>query len=125
MSSNATGRVAVVTGSSRGIGRATALRLAAGGAALVVNYRTDADAAKRVVGDIEADGGRAMMMRADAADPAELRMLFDAAGTSHLPHLRCGQVDHRPEHHRRWRPVLTPTPAFRDRVYSAAQICKR
>ncbi|MFI0451928.1 SDR family oxidoreductase [Actinomadura sp. 6N118] len=79
MPSNATDRVAVVTGSSRGIGRATALRLAAGGAAVVVNYRTDAASAKQVVADIEAGGGRAMMTRADAADPGEFRMLLDAA----------------------------------------------
>ncbi|HEY3682072.1 MAG TPA: SDR family oxidoreductase [Streptosporangiaceae bacterium] len=79
MSSNGTDRVAVVTGSSRGIGRATALRLAARGAAVVVNYRSDAASAKQVVSDIEAKGGRAMMMRADGAEPAELRMLLDAA----------------------------------------------
>ncbi|WP_028922872.1 SDR family oxidoreductase [Pseudonocardia acaciae] len=72
-------RVAVVTGGSRGIGRAVALRLAAGGAAVVVNYRTDADAAKRVVADIEADGGRATAVMADAADPGQLRAMLDAA----------------------------------------------
>jgi 3-oxoacyl-[acyl-carrier protein] reductase len=79
MLSNATDRVAVVTGSSRGIGRATALRLAADGAAVVVNYRTETASAKRVVADIEANGGRATMTRADAADPAELRTLLDSA----------------------------------------------
>jgi len=79
MPSNATDRVAVVTGSSRGIGRATALRLAADGVAVVVNYRTEAASAERVVADIEANGGRATMTRADAADPAELRTLLDSA----------------------------------------------
>jgi 3-oxoacyl-[acyl-carrier protein] reductase len=74
-----TDRVAVVTGSSRGIGRATALRLAADGAAVVVNYRTDAVAAHQVVTDIEARGGRAVMARADAGDPKELGSLLDTA----------------------------------------------
>lgn len=79
MSSSTTDRVAVVTGSSRGIGRATALRLAVGGAAVVVNYRAEADSAKQVVAAVEATGGRAVMVRADAADPEELRTLLDAA----------------------------------------------
>jgi 3-oxoacyl-[acyl-carrier protein] reductase len=74
-----TERVAVVTGSSRGIGRATALRLAADGVAVVVNYRTDGEAAHRVVGEIEARGGRAVMARADAGDPTELGTLLDTA----------------------------------------------
>jgi 3-oxoacyl-[acyl-carrier protein] reductase len=77
--SNRADRVAVVTGSSRGIGRATALRLAAGGAAVIVNYRTDAASAKQVVADIEAQGGRATVVRADAADSGQLRTLLDAA----------------------------------------------
>jgi 3-oxoacyl-[acyl-carrier protein] reductase len=79
MSLDTTDRVAVVTGSSRGIGRAVALQLAAGGAAVVVNYRNDATSAKRAVAEIEAGGGRALMVRADTADPEELRTLFDAA----------------------------------------------
>ncbi|WP_020670415.1 SDR family oxidoreductase [Amycolatopsis nigrescens] len=72
-------RVAVITGSSRGIGRATALRLAAGGAVVIVNYRTEEALAKSVVAAIEAEGGRATAVRADAADPAQLRMLLSAA----------------------------------------------
>ena len=79
MTTSRTDRVAVVTGSSRGIGRAIALRLAAAGAAVVVNYRADADAAKRVVAEIEASGGRATGVRADAGEPGELRALLDAA----------------------------------------------
>jgi 3-oxoacyl-[acyl-carrier protein] reductase len=79
MSPGTIDRVAVVTGSSRGIGRATALRLAAGGAAVVVNYRTDEAAAKHVVTAIEAEGGRATMVRADTTNPEELRALLDAA----------------------------------------------
>jgi 3-oxoacyl-[acyl-carrier protein] reductase len=72
-------RVAVVTGSSRGIGRATALRLAAGGAAVVVNARSGSAAAAEVVEAIEATGGRAAFQPADAADPAGIGALFDAA----------------------------------------------
>ncbi|WP_433286546.1 SDR family oxidoreductase [Pseudonocardia sp. CA-142604] len=72
-------RVALVTGSSRGIGRATALRLAADGAAVVVNYRTHAAEAEHVVATIASRGGRATSERADAADPAELLSLFDSA----------------------------------------------
>lgn len=79
MAISRTDRVAVVTGSSRGIGRATAMRLAADGAAVVVNYRTEAAAAKQVVAAIEAQGGRATSQRADAAEPAGLLSLFDAA----------------------------------------------
>ena len=72
-------RVAVVTGSSRGIGRATALRLAADGLSVVVNYHTDAISGKQVAASIQAQGGRAVAQRANAADPAELRALLDVA----------------------------------------------
>jgi 3-oxoacyl-[acyl-carrier protein] reductase len=72
-------RVAVVTGSSRGIGRATALRLAADGVAVVVNSRSGSPAVTQVVEAIEAAGGRAAFHAADAADPRGLGSLFDAA----------------------------------------------
>lgn len=71
-------RVAVVTGSSRGIGAATALRLARDGYAVTVNFLTNRDLAAQVVRDIEAAGGRAISRQADVADPAAVKALFDA-----------------------------------------------
>jgi 3-oxoacyl-[acyl-carrier protein] reductase len=65
-----TGKVALVTGASRGIGAAVAKTLAAQGAAVAVNYAGSADAAAAVVAAIEADGGRAITLQADVSDPA-------------------------------------------------------
>lgn len=76
---NFEGKVAVVTGSSRGIGRAIALRLAEGGARVVVNYRSDEAAAKAVVHDIEQAGEQAIAVQADVSQAAEAQALMDAA----------------------------------------------
>lgn len=75
------GRAAVVTGSSRGIGAATARRLARDGFAVTVNYFTNRDLAAKVVDDIVAAGGRAIFQQADVGDPAAVRALFDANDT--------------------------------------------
>lgn len=72
------GRAALVTGSSRGIGAATARRLARDGYAVTINYLANADLAAQVAADIEASGGRAIVRQADVADPAAVRALFDA-----------------------------------------------
>lgn len=69
---------AIVTGSSRGIGAATARRLARDGYAVTVNYLTNRDLAEAVVRDIEAAGGRAIVRQGDVADPAAVKALFDA-----------------------------------------------
>ncbi len=61
-------RVAVVTGASRGIGRAIALELARRGASVVVNYQKSAQAAEEVVRQIEAEGGKAVVFRADVSN---------------------------------------------------------
>jgi 3-oxoacyl-[acyl-carrier protein] reductase len=71
-----TGKTALVTGASRGIGRATALRLAADGAWVGVHYGTNEEAAKAVVADIEADGGRAFALRAEFGTDGDMEALF-------------------------------------------------
>lgn len=79
MSSSLKGKSALVTGSSRGIGRAIAERLAVEGASVVVNYRSGAEGAREVVKAIVAGGGRATAIPADVADPAQVKRLFDEA----------------------------------------------
>ena len=72
-------KVAVVTGSSRGIGRAIALELARRGASVVINYNTSAEAAAEVVEAIEAEDGRALAVQADVGDFDEAAELIEAA----------------------------------------------
>ncbi len=71
-----TGRVALVTGASRGIGRAIAVRLGREGADIAVNYARQKDRAEEVVAAIERDGGRALAMQADIANLSEVERLF-------------------------------------------------
>jgi 3-oxoacyl-[acyl-carrier protein] reductase len=71
------GKFALVTGSSRGIGRAIAEHLAAAGAAVAVNYASHAPGAKEVVAAIKSAGGNAVAIRADVGRVSEVVRLFD------------------------------------------------
>jgi len=73
------GRVALVTGGSRGLGRGIALAFAEEGAKIAFNYLQAEDAAREVVGEIEQKGGEALARRADVTDSAEVEGLVDAA----------------------------------------------
>ncbi|WP_197040931.1 SDR family oxidoreductase [Chondromyces apiculatus] len=72
-------RVAIITGSSRGIGQAIARRLAKDGFSVVVNYAGNAENARATVADIEATGGRAIAVQADVADEVAVAAMFDRA----------------------------------------------
>lgn len=72
------GRVALVTGAARDVGREIATTLAAEGAAVAVNYLSSADAAEAVVADIKAKGGNAKAYKADVSDFAAVKRMVDA-----------------------------------------------
>jgi 3-oxoacyl-[acyl-carrier protein] reductase len=73
------GKVAMVTGSARGIGRATALQLARAGCDLVVSWHSNRDAGEALVGEIEALGRRAVLVRCDVADTGTVEAMVQAA----------------------------------------------
>ena len=74
-----TGRVAIITGGSRGIGRATALAAAKRGYKIVVGYASNAAAANDVVAKIEASNGKAIAVKCDVAEESDILALFKAA----------------------------------------------
>ena len=76
------GRVALVTGGSRGIGRAVALRLARGGADVALSYASRQEDAARTAGEIAALGRRALAFRCDVSKPAEVESLITEARTA-------------------------------------------
>jgi 3-oxoacyl-[acyl-carrier protein] reductase len=82
------GRVAIVTGAGRNIGRAIALALAEGGASVVVNVRSNKVEADAVAREIEGKGGKALVHLADIADPTAVQGMADAAAA------RFGGIDY-------------------------------
>jgi 3-oxoacyl-[acyl-carrier protein] reductase len=79
------GKVAVVTGASKGIGASIAKHLAAEGASVVVNYSSSKEGADRVVAEIAGGGGRAVAVQANLAKEADVRRLFAEAKKAYGP----------------------------------------
>jgi len=79
------GQTALVTGASRGLGRAIAVRLAREGAAVCVNFLTSEADADRVVDEIRSAGGRAVAVRTDVGDPAAVRRMVERVGAELAP----------------------------------------
>ncbi len=80
-------KVAIVTGASRGIGKACALRLAKDGFTTVINYSHSEDEAKKVLGEIESNGGSGMTIRADVSDLEQVKAMMREVGKTY------GQID--------------------------------
>ena len=78
MTSNLSGRIALVTGGGRGIGRAICLELAGRGATVIVNYNRSAEAAEELVAQISAAGGSAKHIAADVSDEQQVAAMFKA-----------------------------------------------
>ncbi|HBQ87468.1 MAG TPA: beta-ketoacyl-ACP reductase, partial [Syntrophomonas sp.] len=70
-------QVAIVTGSSRGIGKAIALQLARDGFKVVINYNHNEELAQEVLKTIEAEGGAGLLVKADVSDPAQANALIE------------------------------------------------
>lgn len=87
MDQNLVGKVALVTGASRGMGREIAVNLALHGAKVVVNYASSPSKAEEVVNEIKQKGGEAIAIRADISQVAELEQLFQATLEAY------GQID--------------------------------
>ena len=77
------GKVALITGSSRGIGRALAVTLARGGATLIIHYKQNETAAREAVAAVEAAGGQAWAVSGDLEDTAAIESIFTAVRARH------------------------------------------
>lgn len=80
------GKVALITGSGRGIGKGIAMELAARGASIVINYANTSKGANATVAEIEGTGSKAIAIQADVTKPAEVSRLFKEA-KAHFGHL--------------------------------------
>jgi glucose 1-dehydrogenase len=107
------GQVAVVTGASSGIGAATAERLGAAGAKVVVNYRSDREGAERVCAAIREAGSEAIMVQADVSEEGDVEALFAETlrtyGTLHILVANAGLQQDAPSHEMtlaQWRRVI-------------------
>jgi 3-oxoacyl-[acyl-carrier protein] reductase len=80
MNIDLTGKIALVTGGSRGIGRECCQLLASSGAKIILNYRKSKDNAEEVKGEITRSGGEAHIFQADIAEPEKVQSLFDFIG---------------------------------------------
>lgn len=87
MNADLAGRVAIVTGAARNIGRAIAIELARGGACVTINARSSAEEAAAVAREVESAGGKALVQLADVGDPAAAQQLIDATAQ------RFGRID--------------------------------
>jgi 3-oxoacyl-[acyl-carrier protein] reductase len=76
MSQKLAGKVAIVTGASKGIGASIAKHLAENGAAVVVNYASSKEGADRVVSEVTGNGGKAIAVQGDMSKPADIQRLF-------------------------------------------------
>ena len=91
-------QVAIVTGGSRGIGRAIAVRLAASGARVVLNYARNLEAAEEVLALIDAEGGEGVLVQGDVADPATAEALIKTALVLHHRQIPAQLVIEWPRH---------------------------
>ncbi len=87
MNSPLTGKVAIVTGGSKGIGRAIVLKLSGLGAEVIINYAKDSDSAEGLARTITGNGDKAHVIRADVSKAEEIKHLFQTTV------VRCGQLD--------------------------------
>ncbi|MCJ1277465.1 hypothetical protein MMC21_005278 [Puttea exsequens] len=107
------GRVALITGASRGIGAGIARELAARGAKIVINYNSSAAPAESLTHEIKASGGDALALRADISNPEEIANLF-AATKAHFARLDIVVSNSGIEH---FAPLESVQPADFDRVF--------